>query len=111
MIVLGFSGIPNGEFYRTRYGLRIVGHDSGVALITGGKVTFACEEERLSRAKHTSDLPLASLRAALDFAGIAPSDVDCVTYTWHATPRRMLNMFQHHPQRIPMLYWPALALA
>jgi len=58
MIVLGFSGIPNGDYYSRNYGLRFVGHDSSVAIVVDGKISFAAEEERFSREKHTSKLLL-----------------------------------------------------
>ena len=32
VLVLGFSGIHNGEYYLQHYGLRFVGHDAAVAL-------------------------------------------------------------------------------
>jgi carbamoyltransferase len=111
MITLGFSGISNGEYYKRQYGLRFVGHDSSVALVMDGKLVFAVEEERISRQKHTSSLPLNGIRAALDFADIQLSDVDRVAYTWHATPRRMLHMLRYHPSRIPLRYWPDMAVA
>lgn len=108
MIVLGFSGLSNGEYYRDRFGLRFVGHDSGVALLADGRVLFAIEEERLCRRKHTSELPVLGVAAALRAAGITLADIDLVAYGWHATPLRLLHMFLHHPRRIPLVYWPSL---
>ena len=46
MIVLGLSGIRDGGYYRSKYGLRFVGHDAAVALVVDGKPVFAAEEER-----------------------------------------------------------------
>ena len=57
MLVLGFSGIHNGEYYREHYGLRFVGHDAAVTLVRDGEVLFAAEEERFSRLKHTPRFP------------------------------------------------------
>ena len=101
MVILGFSGIPNGEFYYRNYGLRFVGHDSSVALIVDGKVVFAAEEERFSREKHTSKLPLNAFHQALAWSGIKPHDIDLVAYTWSVSLPRLAHMFWHHPFRIP----------
>jgi carbamoyltransferase len=108
MIVLGFSGIPNGDFYYRKYGLRFVGHDSSVALVIDGKVAFAAEEERFSREKHTSRLPLNALQQALAWSGIKPQDIDVIAYTWSVTFQRLLHMFWHHPFKIPVQYWPSM---
>lgn len=110
MIVLGFSGIADGDFYLRNYGLRFVGHDSAVALVRDGQAVFAVEEERLSRQKHTSALPVHAIRAALSHAGLHPSDVDAVAYPWNATAPRIAHMFLYHPTRIPIRHWPALGL-
>src|SRR5688572_23523451 len=105
MVVLGFSGIPNGDLYHKKYGLRFVGHDSSVALLIDGKVVFAAEEERFSREKHTSKLPVQAVDHALRWAGMAPRDIDVIAYTWNVTLPRLAHMFWHHPFRIPIQYW------
>jgi len=69
VLIVGFSGISNGAYYRERYGLRFVGHDSAVAIVADGEPVFAAEEERFSREKHTSALPVHALRAGLDAQG------------------------------------------
>ena len=38
MLVLGFSGIRHGAYYREKYGRRFVGHDASVALVRDGEV-------------------------------------------------------------------------
>jgi predicted NodU family carbamoyl transferase len=112
MIVLGFSGIANGDAFQRRYGLRFVGHDAAVALVVDGDVVFAVEEERLSRRKHTSAVPVHAVRAALDHAGIRLADLDGVAYPWTVTPAKLAHMLLHHPARIrhgigPSWEWPA----
>lgn len=109
MNVLGFSGIANGHYYREKFGLRFVGHDSSVALVVNGKAIFAVEEERLSREKHTSEFPVQALRAALHFGSLGLHEVQRTAYTWHASPRRIAHMFAHHAFRVPLPHWPALA--
>src|SRR4051812_42243405 len=101
MIVLGFSGIGNGDYWERRHGLRFVGHDAAVALVVDGRVLFAAEEERFTREKHTSKLPVNALRAALAHAGIRLSDVDRTAYTWRVTPAKYLNMAVYHAPRVP----------
>ncbi len=111
MIVLGFSGIEHGEFYRRHYGLRMVGHDAAVALFVDGVPVFAIEEERLSRRKHTSRLPIHGVKAALEYAGLGLGDVDSFAYIWHASAKNLASMFLRHPCRIPVQHWPQLAVA
>src|SRR5688572_15661899 len=108
MIVLGFSGIPNGDYYSRNYGLRFVGHDSSVAIVVDGEVSFAAEEERFSREKHTSKLPVNALRDGLKASGIGPQDIDLIAYTWSVTLPRLVHMFWHHPLRIPVQHWPSM---
>jgi carbamoyltransferase len=109
MIVLGFSGIKNGDFYRRNYGLRFVGHDAAVAIIIDGRVAFAAEEERFTREKHTSHLPVYALQAALRQTGLSLSDIDRLAYTWCVTPVKYLNMCLYHAPHVPLAYAPALA--
>ena len=109
MIVLGFSGIENGDYYREAYGLRFVGHDAAVALVADGEVLFAAEEERFSREKHTSRFPTGALRAALEATGLELSQIDRLAYTWHVTPGRYLSMCRHHVLRVPLGHRVTLA--
>ena len=110
MIVLGFSGIRNGEYYRKKYGLRFVGHDSAVALVQDGKVLFAAEEERFSREKHTSCFPVGALQAALESERLSLNDLHVLAYPWKVTPARFLHMNWYHGPRVPIADAPELAL-
>lgn len=110
MVVLGFSGIQRGEYYREHYGLRFVGHDAGVALVRDGKILFAAEEERFSREKHTSKFPGGALEAALQTTGLRIQDIDAVAYPWIVTARKFLHMNVNHCHRVPLLHGPELAL-
>jgi carbamoyltransferase len=111
VLVLGFSGIRNGAYYRERYGLRFVGHDAAVALVRDGEILFAAEEERFSRQKHTASFPTGALAAALQSTGLGHADIDAVAYPWVVTPRKFLHMNLHHAHRVPLLQGPALAIA
>jgi carbamoyltransferase len=50
-------------------------HDSGVALISDGKVLFAINEERLTRKKMDCGFPTNSLHLALSYCNINPRDI------------------------------------
>jgi len=51
------------------------GHDAGAALLDGGRVLFAVNEERLSRRKLDVGFPILSIEACLAFAGLTPGEV------------------------------------
>ena len=110
VLVLGFSGIHNGEYYLQHYGLRFVGHDAAVALVSDGQILFAAEEERFSRQKHTSSFPIGALEAALHSTGLRIQDIDAVAYPWHVTARKFLHMNLNHAHRVPLLHGPGLAI-
>jgi carbamoyltransferase len=110
LLVLGFSGIHNGDYYREHYGLRFVGHDAAVALVCDGEVLFAAEEERFSRQKHTSSFPKGAFEAALRSTGLHVEDIDLVVYPWSITPRKFLHMNLNHLHRVPFLSAPGLAI-
>lgn len=59
-------------------GLNAYHADASVALVAGGKLVSAIEEERLNRKKHCAGFPTLSARAALDQAGVRPSAVEHV---------------------------------
>ena len=57
-------------------------HESAACLVRDGKLVFACAEERLSKIKQDSAFPVLAIRAALDFAGVKPEEVDHVAIGW-----------------------------
>lgn len=65
MIVLGLSA-----FY----------HDSAAALVRNGEIVAAAQEERFTRKKNDSDLPVNAAAYCLDAAGITLDDVDHVAF-------------------------------
>jgi carbamoyltransferase len=52
------------------------GHDAGAALVVGGRLIAAANEERFTRRKLDYVFPVASIRACLSQAGITPAEVD-----------------------------------
>jgi carbamoyltransferase len=76
-------------------GINAVFHDPAAALVVDGQIVAAAEEERFSRRKHgkqavpfsTWELPVSSARWCLEQAGLSPSDLDAVGYSYD--PRLM----------------------
>jgi carbamoyltransferase len=57
------------------------GHDSGAALVAGGEVLFAINEERLTRRKLEIHFPKLSILACLQFANLSASQIRKIAYT------------------------------
>jgi carbamoyltransferase len=55
------------------------GHDAGAALLRDGRLTFAVNEERLTRRKLEVQFPSRSVAAALAHAGLSPPQIDVVS--------------------------------
>lgn len=68
-------------------------HDSGVAIIKDGKILFAANEERFSRIKGDNAAPYKSLKEALRFTQIKPSDIDIVAFS--GSKPGILKIAQH----------------
>lgn len=71
-------------------GVNAVFQDPAAALVVDGRIDAAAEEERFSRREHGKEpvpfsaweLPVESMRWCLDQAGLTPSDLDVVTYSY-----------------------------
>jgi carbamoyltransferase len=71
-------------------GVNAVFHDPAAALLVDGEIVAAAEEERFSRRKHgkspvpfsTWELPERSIRFCLAEAGLRPSDLDALAYSY-----------------------------
>jgi carbamoyltransferase len=71
-------------------GVNAVFHDPSAALVVDGRVVAAAEEERFSRRKHGKrpvpfaawELPELAMRWCLAEAGLRPSDLDAVSYSF-----------------------------
>lgn len=60
-------------------GLKIRGHDTGAAVISGTGKIVAIAEERLNRVKHSPNMfPILSIRYCLEGCGLLPKDVDLI---------------------------------
>ncbi len=56
------------------------GHDAGAALLEDDEIVFASNEERYTKRKLEIKFPYNSIRAALSYAGIKPSDVEVISF-------------------------------
>jgi carbamoyltransferase len=71
-------------------GVNALFHDPSVALVVDGRLVAAAEEERFSRRKHGHrpvpfaawELPELAARWCLEEAGLSPSDLDAVAYSY-----------------------------
>jgi carbamoyltransferase len=71
-------------------GVNAVFHDPSAALVSGGRIVSAAEEERFTRRKHgkepvafsTWELPERSARWCLEHGGLAASELDAVAYSY-----------------------------
>lgn len=61
-------------------GVSALYHDSSAALCINGNIVAAVQEERFTRKKFDSSIPINSINYCLDFAGISPSQLDAVIY-------------------------------
>ncbi len=55
-------------------------HDSAAALVRGGSIVAAAQEERFSRKKHDAGFPLQAIRYCLKEAGASLEDLDAVVF-------------------------------
>ena len=61
-------------------GLNCYHADSSACIIVNGKLEFAIEEERLNRKKHTSDLPILSIKECLKQTGINENEITHIAF-------------------------------
>jgi carbamoyltransferase len=77
-------------------GINAIFHDPAAALVVDGAIASAAEEERFSRRKHGKrpvpfsawETPDNAARWCLSAAGLAPEDLDWVTYSYDPALRR-----------------------
>ena len=61
-------------------GLSAFYHDSAAALVEGGRIVAAAQEERFTRRKHDSDYPANAIACCLDRAGVTLGAIDRVAF-------------------------------
>ena len=58
--------------------------DPSISIVRNGRVIFYCEEERLTRIKHSHNMfPILSIKQAFKTLKISLSDIECITYNWN----------------------------
>lgn len=61
-------------------GISALYHDSAAALLIGGKIVAAAQEERFTRIKHTPDFPGNAVKYCLEESGLSLSEIDAVVF-------------------------------
>ena len=61
-------------------GLSAFYHDSAAALVEGGRIAAAAQEERFTRKKHDSDYPANAVACCLNESGVTLNDVDRIVF-------------------------------
>ena len=61
-------------------GLNCYHTDSSACIVKNGKLEFAIEEERLNRRKHTSDLPILSIKECLNKTNTKESEITHIAF-------------------------------
>ena len=69
------------------------GHDAGAALLRGGEVLFAINEERLTRRKLEVGFPGRSIAACLEFAGLVPGDLKYIAASTTDPAKTLTRLF------------------
>ncbi|RYZ44697.1 MAG: hypothetical protein EOP49_26620, partial [Sphingobacteriales bacterium] len=64
----------------TILGISAFYHDSAAAIISGGELVAAAQEERFTQVKHTSAFPSQAIAYCLEAAGLDMSGLDAVVY-------------------------------
>jgi carbamoyltransferase len=64
-------------------GISALDKESTVSILRDGVLTFSLSEERLTREKQQGGFPERSLRAALEFEGLRPEEIEVVAYPFH----------------------------
>ncbi|MFC3415185.1 carbamoyltransferase family protein [Algoriphagus hitonicola] len=55
-------------------------HDSAAAVIEGGNIIAAAQEERFTRTKHTPDFPIEAIKYCLEESGFSISELDAIVF-------------------------------
>lgn len=82
-------------------GISALYHDAAAALVVGGEIVAAIQEERLSRIKNDSSLPFRAAKACLLRGGLCAQDIDRVVYyenPYAKLERVLLSLMRSFPK-------------
>lgn len=93
------------RFPRAKWPVGMFGHDAAAAVVDGGRVVAAIEEERFNRQKHTMGVPTLAIEACSKLAGVDPRGLRAGYYTNLRNPlhiERRVEAFKRYldPQSI-----------
>ncbi len=111
MVIVGFSGALNSQYYINKYKIRFVGHDSSVSILVDGKLVFAAEEERFNLQKHTAEIPYKALIEGLNYCDLKWEDIDCFAFPWSSNPLELYMTGFNHLIRTPIKHLPRMTYA
>ncbi|MBF0501104.1 MAG: carbamoyltransferase [Candidatus Riflebacteria bacterium] len=88
-------------------GIGAFAHDTSCALMRGGRVLFAAEQERFDRQKHSREYPFAAIDAGLRWLGLTFRDIDDIVVNYD--PDRVTRNYIRHiwrwlPNSLRMLF-------
>ncbi len=69
------------------------GHDAGAALLDNDNVVYAANEERFTKRKLEVKFPEYSIRAALDYAKLKPTDIEQIAFTTTEMTKTLERVF------------------
>jgi carbamoyltransferase len=75
-------------------------HDAAAALVDGGRIIAAAQEERFTRKKHDASLPVAAARFCLEEAGLTAGDLDAVVF-YEKPLRKLERLLVTHLRELP----------
>ena len=75
-------------------------HDTSVALVQDGKVFYAASNERFSRVKLDTGVPLKVLENCLSYLKISPKQIDKVVFVGDPFPKSFIGMFKEMSWRM-----------
>lgn len=64
----------------TILGISAFYHDSAAAIVSGGEIIAAAQEERFTRKKHDPGFPVNAVQFCLDHAGVSVDELDAIAF-------------------------------
>ena len=84
-------------------------HNASACLIIDGQLVAAVQEERFTRVKNWAGFPVRSVRWLLDWAGLAPTQIDHVAFhSITISPRRVLQDIERSLRWVDRPFIPTL---